>query len=151
MQPKSQPTSATTQSASPAATTLGELRASGHEFTTVKEEIRRNLLARLRTGEDPFPGIVGFGQTVLPHLERAIIAGHDVILLGERGQGKTRLIRTLTGLLDEWTPAVEGCEINDHPYAPVCARCRRLAAPATRAIQTAGTHGAAAKLGQLAD
>ena len=128
MQPKSQPTSATTQSASPAATTLGELRASGHEFTTVKEEIRRNLLARLRTGEDPFPGIVGFGQTVLPHLERAIIAGHDVILLGERGQGKTRLIRTLTGLLDEWTPAVEGCEINDHPYAPVCARCRRLAA-----------------------
>src|SRR3984885_7442290 len=120
--------SATTQSASPAATTLGELRASGHEFTTVKEEIRRNLLARLRTGEDPFPGIVGFGQTVLPHLERAIIAGHDVILLGERGQGKTRLIRTLTGLLDEWTPAVEGCEINDHPYAPVCARCRRLAA-----------------------
>ena len=128
MQPKSQPTSATTQSASPAATTLGELRASGHEFTTVKEEIRRNLLARLRTGEDPFPGIVGFGQPVLPHLERAIIAGHDVILLGERGQGKTRLIRTLTGLLDEWTPAVEGCEINDHPYAPVCARCRRLAA-----------------------
>ncbi len=128
MQPKSQPTSATTQSAFPAATTLGELRASGHEFTTVKEEIRRNLLARLRTGEDPFPGIVGFGQTVLPHLERAIIAGHDVILLGERGQGKTRLIRTLTGLLDEWTPAVEGCEINDHPYAPVCARCRRLAA-----------------------
>jgi magnesium chelatase subunit I len=94
----------------------------------VKEEIRRNLLARLRSGEDPFPGIVGFGQTVLPHLERAIIAGHDVILLGERGQGKTRLIRTLTGLLDEWTPAVEGCEINDHPYAPVCARCRRLAA-----------------------
>ena len=82
----------------------------------------------MRTGEDPFPGIVGFGQTVLPHLERAIIAGHDVILLGERGQGKTRLIRTLTGLLDEWTPAVEGCEINDHPYAPVCARCRRLAA-----------------------
>jgi magnesium chelatase subunit I len=128
VQRKSQPTSASTQSAAPAATTLGELRASGHEFTTVKEEIRRNLLARLRTGEDPFPGIVGFGQTVLPHLERAIIAGHDVILLGERGQGKTRLIRTLTGLLDEWTPVVEGCEINDHPYAPVCARCRRLAA-----------------------
>jgi magnesium chelatase subunit I len=128
VQQKNQPTSATAQSASPAPTTLGELRASDHEFTTVKEEIRRNLLARLRAGEDPFPGIVGFGQTVLPHLERAIIAGHDVILLGERGQGKTRLIRTLTGLLDEWTPTVEGCEINDHPYAPVCARCRRLAA-----------------------
>ncbi len=82
----------------------------------------------MRTGTDAFPGIIGFGQTVLPHLERAIIAGHDVILLGERGQGKTRLIRTLTGLLDEWTPTVAGCEINDHPYAPVCARCQRLAA-----------------------
>ncbi len=82
----------------------------------------------MRAGEDAFPGIIGFGQTVLPHLERAIIAGHDVILLGERGQGKTRLIRTLTGLLDDWTPVVAGCEINDHPYAPVCARCRRLAA-----------------------
>ncbi len=94
----------------------------------MKEEIRHNLLARLRAGDDAFPGIIGFGQTVLPHLERAIIAGHDVILLGERGQGKTRLIRTLTVLLDEWSPAVAGCEINDHPYAPVCARCRRLAA-----------------------
>jgi magnesium chelatase subunit I len=104
------------------------LRASGHQFATVKAEIRRNLLARLRTGEDPFPGIIGFGQTVLPHIERAIIAGHDMILLGERGQGKTRLIRTLGGLLDEWTPTIAGCEINDHPYAPVCARCRRLAA-----------------------
>ncbi len=112
----------------PAATTLGQLRTSGHEYRGVKEEVRQNLLAMLRAGQDPFPGIVGFGQTVLPHLERALIAGHDIILLGERGQGKTRLIRTLAGLLDEWTPAVEGCEINDHPYRPACARCRRLAA-----------------------
>ena len=89
--------------------------------------MRQSLLARLRAGEDPFPGILGFGETVLPHLERALIAGHDVILLGERGQGKTRLIRTLTGLLDEWSPVITGCEINDHPYAPVCTRCRRLA------------------------
>src|ERR1041385_7008550 len=110
----------------PAPATLGELRASGHEYRGVKEEIRHNLLAMLRAGQDPFPGIVGFGQTVLPHLERSLIAGHDVILLGERGQGKTRLIRTLTGLLDEWTPVIEGCEINDHPFEPVCARCRRL-------------------------
>jgi magnesium chelatase subunit I len=124
----SQPKPAAARSAPPAASTLGELRASGHQFAGVKEEIRRNLLARLRSGDDAFPGIIGFGQTVLPHLERAIIAGHDVILLGERGQGKTRLIRTLTGLLDEWTPTVAGCEINDHPYAPVCARCRRLGA-----------------------
>jgi magnesium chelatase subunit I len=92
----------------------------------VKTEIRDNLLARLRTGEPRFPGIVGFDETVLPHLERALIAGHDLVLLGERGQGKSRLIRTLGGLLDEWTPIVAGCEINDHPYAPVCVRCRRL-------------------------
>jgi magnesium chelatase subunit I len=111
----------------PAAATLAELRADGHVYRTVKEEIRQNLLAKMRAGQDRFPGIIGFGQTVLPHVERALIAGHDVILLGERGQGKTRLIRTLAGLLDEWTPAVEGCEINDHPYVPVCARCQRLA------------------------
>jgi magnesium chelatase subunit I len=112
----------------PDISTLGDLRASGHQLRTVKQELRHNLLDKMRAGQDAFPGIIGFGQTVLPHLERAIIAGHDVILLGERGQGKTRLIRTLTGLLDEWTPAVAGCEINDHPYAPVCARCQRLAA-----------------------
>jgi magnesium chelatase subunit I len=108
--------------------TLGTLKASGHLYRTVKQEIRENLLARMRAGQDRFPGIVGFDQTVLPHVERALLAGHDVILLGERGQGKTRLIRTVSGLLDEWTPVVAGCEINDHPYAPVCARCRRLAA-----------------------
>ncbi len=124
----SQAQSEASPAARPAATTLGELRASGHTYQTVKDEIRRNLLARMRAGEDRFPGIIGFGQTVLPHLERALLAGHDTILLGERGQGKTRLIRTLPGLLDEWTPAVAGCEINDHPFAPACARCRRLAA-----------------------
>ena len=96
-------------------------------YRSVKEEIRQNLLTRMRAGQDRFPGIIGFGSTVLPHLERSLLAGHDVILLGERGQGKTRLIRTLAGLLDEWAPAVAGCEINDHPYVPVCARCRRLA------------------------
>jgi magnesium chelatase subunit I len=112
----------------PVAATLGELRASGHVYRTVKQEIRENLLARMRTGQDRFPGIVGFDQTVLPHVERALVAGHDIILLGERGQGKTRLIRTMAGLLDEWSPVVTGCEINDHPYAPVCSRCQRLAA-----------------------
>src|SRR5690348_5256848 len=82
----------------------------------------------MRSGSPRFPGIVGFGETVLPQLERALLAGHDLVLLGERGQGKTRLIRTLVTLLDEWTPVVAGCEINDHPYAPVCTRCRRLTA-----------------------
>ncbi|NKZ06385.1 sigma 54-interacting transcriptional regulator [Actinomadura latina] len=112
----------------PSGTTVGELRAGGHVQLSVKAEIRRNLLDRLRSGEPRFPGILGFDDTVLPHLERALLAGHDLVLLGERGQGKTRLIRTLGGLLDEWTPVVAGCEINDHPYAPVCVRCRRLAA-----------------------
>jgi magnesium chelatase subunit I len=82
----------------------------------------------MRKGGDRFPGIIGFDETVLPQVERAILAGHDIVLLGERGQGKTRLIRTLVQLLDEWTPVVEGCEINDHPYSPVCTRCRRMAA-----------------------
>src|SRR3954466_652399 len=113
---------------SPAATTLAELRASGHQHRSVKAELRDNLLARMRSGADRFPGIVGFDDTVLPQVERAILAGHDMVLLGERGQGKTRLIRTIAALLDEWTPIVQGCEINDHPYAPVCTRCRRLAA-----------------------
>jgi magnesium chelatase subunit I len=112
----------------PAPTTLGELRASGHEHVPVKDEVRANLLARLRAGEPAFPGILGFDDTVLPQVERALLAGHDLVLLGERGQGKTRLIRTLVGLLDEWTPVVAGCEVNDHPYAPVCVRCTRLVA-----------------------
>ena len=112
----------------PTIATLRELRASGHTYESVKEEIRRNLLARMRAGEQRFSGIIGFDNTVVPHMERALLAGHDTMLLGERGQGKTRLIRTLPELLDEWTPAVAGCEINDHPYHPVCARCRRLAA-----------------------
>ncbi|MFG1684973.1 sigma 54-interacting transcriptional regulator [Nonomuraea sp. NPDC049269] len=106
---------------------LRELRESGHVHRTVKAEVRENLLAKLRAGEPRFPGIVGFDDSVLPHLERALLAGHDLVLLGERGQGKTRLIRTVTGLLDEWTPVVDGCEINDHPYAPACTRCLALA------------------------
>jgi magnesium chelatase subunit I len=109
-------------------TTAGDLRARGATYETVKHEIRRNLLDRLRDGGDRFPGIVGFDDTVLPQLERALLAGHDMVLLGERGQGKTRLIRTLVGLLDEWTPVVDGCEINDHPLAPSCNACRRRAA-----------------------
>ncbi|WP_030910962.1 sigma 54-interacting transcriptional regulator [Streptosporangium amethystogenes] len=120
--------------------TLRELRASGHIHRTVKAEIRENLLARLRAGESRFPGIVGFDDTVLPYLERALLAGHDLVLLGERGQGKTRLIRTVTGLLDEWTPVVEGCEINDHPYQPSCVRCRRLADEAGEELPISWKH-----------
>ena len=121
------PTAPPSASSPPGARTLGQLRASGHVHTSVKAEVRDNLLARLASGEPRFPGIVGFDETVLPEVERALLAGHDMVLLGERGQGKTRLIRTITTLLDPWTPVVQGCEINDHPYAPVCGRCLRLA------------------------
>src|SRR5919112_3163236 len=108
-------------------TTLGALRDTGYRSRSVKTEIRENLLSRLRSGQTAFPGIVGFDDTVLPQLESALLAGHDLVLLGERGQGKTRLMRTISDLLDEWTPVVAGCEINDDPEAPVCARCRKLA------------------------
>ncbi len=112
----------------PSIATLAELRASGHVHRSVKTEIRQNLIARLAAGEPSLPGIVGFDDTVVPEVERALLAGHDLVLLGERGQGKTRLIRTLIGLLDEWTPVVAGSEINDHPYAPISATAVRIVA-----------------------
>jgi len=94
----------------------------------VKQELRANLLQRLGRGEELFDSIVGYGTSVLPGLERGILAGHDLILLGERGQAKTRLIRHLVELLDDEIPVIEGCEVNDHPYHPICARCRALVA-----------------------
>jgi magnesium chelatase subunit I len=109
-------------------TTLRDLRASGYVDRTVKEELRASLLARLAGGEPLFPSIVGFDERVLPALERGILAGHDLILLGERGQAKTRLIRHLVDLLDEAAPVIDGCEVNDHPLRPICARCRALVA-----------------------
>jgi magnesium chelatase subunit I len=99
--------------------TLGELRASGWTSVPVKEEIRRNAVARIASGEQLIPSVLGYGDTVLPQLENALLAGHDVIFLGERGQAKTRIIRSLVALLDEWAPIVAGSEINDDPYAPV--------------------------------
>src|SRR6476620_4351697 len=112
----------------PTAATLGELRASGHRHRPVKVEIRENLLELLRSGKPRFEGIVGFDETVLPALERALLAGHDVVLLGERGQGKTRLIRSLVALLDEWTPVIEGAELGEHPYDPITPASQRRAA-----------------------
>jgi len=112
----------------PEPATIAQLRASGHRSRTVKAEIRENLVRALRSGENPFPGIVGFDETVLPDVQRALLAGHDFVLLGERGQGKTRLMRTVVGLLDEWSPVIAGCEIHDDPLAPICARCRSLVA-----------------------
>ncbi|MFC4783409.1 magnesium chelatase [Nocardioides sp. MAHUQ-72] len=109
----------------PTITTVGELKASGHQLKTLRQEIRDNLLAALREGRDPWPGLHGFEDTVIPQLERALIAGHDVVLLGERGQGKTRLLRTMVGLLDEWTPVIDGSELGEHPYEPVTVTSRR--------------------------
>ncbi|GAB2656871.1 ATP-binding protein [Prescottella soli] len=120
--------------------TLGELRASGHVQRSVKDEMRENLLAALRDGIDPWPGIVGFEETVLPQLERALIAGHDVVLLGERGQGKTRLLRTLYLLLDEWTPVIAGSELGEHPYEPITPISLRRAAELGDTLPVAWEH-----------
>ncbi|WP_431917200.1 magnesium chelatase [Micromonospora wenchangensis] len=110
--------------------TLGALRAAGHRYQTVKQELRHNLLARMRSGEDRFPGIVGYDDSVLPEVERALLAGHDMVLLGERGQGKTRLIRSLVALLDEWTPVLPGSVLNEHPLHPLTPASRALVAEA---------------------
>ncbi len=101
--------------------TGGPLRSSGPESRSVKAELRENLLAAMASGKPRFPGIVGFDATVLPEVERAILAGHDIVLLGERGQGKTRLIRSLVELLDEWTPIISEAELGEHPYQPISA------------------------------
>ena len=105
--------------------TLGALKASGWVSVPVKTEIRRNAIARIAAGEPLFPTVLGYENTVLPQLETALLAGHDVIFLGERGQAKTRMIRSLTGLLDEWMPIVAGSEINDDPYHPVSRHARQ--------------------------
>ncbi len=107
--------------------TAGELRESGWRYRTVKEELATNLIAKLSAGETIFPGIIGYDDSVIPDLENAILSGHDLIILGERGQAKSRLIRNLVGLLDEYIPIVEGCDINDNPYNPVCRTCRMRA------------------------
>ena len=106
--------------------TLGQLRESGWVSRPVKEEIRANAVRRIVAGEPLFDGVLGFEQTVMPQLENALLAGHDIIFLGERGQAKTRIIRSLTGLLDEWMPIVTGSEINDDPYNPVSRHARDL-------------------------
>ena len=110
----------------PTISTLGELRASGWVSRSVKSEIRANAVARVAAGEPLFEGVLGYEDTVMPQLENALLAGHDVILLGERGQAKTRMIRSLTGLLDEFLPIVAGSEINDDPYQPVSRYARNL-------------------------
>lgn len=110
----------------PAISTLKELRESGYEPRSVREEMRANLIASLRGGERLFSGIHGYEETVIPLVENAVLAGHDIILLGERGQAKTRLARSLVQLLDPWVPIIEGSETNDDPMRPISAYGRRM-------------------------
>ena len=126
--PRAGPTGRATLARMTAIHTLGELRTSGHRVRSVKDEMRSNLLAKIANGEPTFPGIHGYERTVIPAIHNAILSRHDIILLGLRGQAKTRLLRSLTALLDERVPVIEGCEINDSPFEPTCKRCRRLAA-----------------------
>ncbi|HWO56629.1 MAG TPA: AAA family ATPase [bacterium] len=109
-------------------TTLGAFRKAGFVYETVKDELRRNLIARIRSGQPLFPGIVGYDQTVIPAIENAILSRHNFILLGLRGQAKTRIVRALTGLLDEVMPAIKGSPLNCHPLRPGCAYSLRMVA-----------------------
>jgi len=109
--------------------TLGELRAAGYRVLPVREEMRKNLLARLGRAERILPGIIGFDDTVIPEIENAVLAGHHMVFLGERGQAKSRVIRGLTSLLDPLVAVIAACPISDNPFAPICRECkRRLAA-----------------------
>jgi magnesium chelatase subunit I len=105
--------------------TLGELKKSGQPVLTVREEMRKNLVHCLQTSQRILPGIIGYDETVIPDIENAILSGHHMVFLGERGQAKSRIIRGLVSLLDERIPIVQGCEINDNPFEPICRACRR--------------------------
>src|SRR5438093_12396198 len=108
--------------------TLGELRQSGYRSRHVKQEIRDNLVRKLQGGEALFPGIIGYDETVIPQLVNAVLSRHNFILLGLRGQAKSRILRGMVELLDEQIPIVPGCEIHDDPLAPLCASCRERVA-----------------------
>jgi magnesium chelatase subunit I len=112
------------------ARTVGELKATGYVVRSVRDEMRRNLVARLADGAPILPGLVGYEDTVVPEIENAVLAGHHIVFLGERGQGKSRIMRGLLALLDEVVPAIAGCEINDAPFDPLCKRCRAKVAEA---------------------
>ncbi|MBI2887130.1 MAG: magnesium chelatase [Chloroflexi bacterium] len=120
--------------------TIGELRASGYKVLSVKEELRKNLISKIRTGAPIFEGIIGYEESVIPQTENAILSGQDMILLGERGQAKSRMARALVSLLDDEIPLVAGCEINDNPYAPICMACRMAVAEQGEQVEIAWLH-----------
>ena len=108
--------------------TLGELRASGYQSRSVKDEMRDNLIKKIRAGEELFPGVIGYEETVIPQIENAILSGQDMVLLGERGQAKTRIARSLVNLLDDAIPVIAGSEINDDPFNPISAYGKQIVA-----------------------
>src|SRR5262245_26035530 len=108
--------------------TIGELRRSEYQALPIKEEMRKNLIQKLRDNKPLFPGIIGYDDTVIPQVENAILSGQDIIFLGERGQAKTRMARSLVNLLDEEIPIIKGSEVNDDPYDPISAEGRKLVA-----------------------
>jgi len=118
-------------------TTIGALRATGYASRTVKQELRANLMTALAERRTLFTGIVGYDQTVVPQIENALLSGQDIVFLGERGQAKTRIARSLTALLDPAMPAIAGCEINDDPLTPICAACRARVAAEGDAVELA--------------
>ena len=107
-------------------TTLGELKASGYQSRTVREEMRHNLMLKLANQEDVFPGIIGYQDSVIPQIQNAILSGQDIILLGERGQAKSRIIRSLTNLLDDEIPILDGVEIPENPLTPMSSKAKSL-------------------------
>ena len=110
----------------PGPSTVGQVKATGYKPSSVKDELRRNLIAKLRKGEELFPGIVGYRESVIPQVVNAILSKHDMLFLGLRGQAKTRMLRLLPGLLDEWMPTLAGVEINDDPINPSTKAGRRI-------------------------
>src|SRR6185436_4118052 len=112
----------------PAARTVGQLRASGYRPLSVKDELRKNIIAKLRAGEELFPGILGYRETVIPQIINAILSKHDMLFLGLRGQAKTRILRMLPDLLDEYMPVLAGPEISDDPLAPTTTAGKRIIA-----------------------
>jgi len=121
-------TPASSSSTHPAAATVGQLRATGYRPSTVKDELRRNVIAKLRCGEELFPGIIGYRDSVIPQIVNGILSRHDLLFLGLRGQAKTRILRMLPDLLDEWIPVLAEPEINDDPIAPLTKAGRRIVA-----------------------
>src|SRR5690606_19894751 len=106
--------------------TIGELKESGFHTRSIRDELRANLVRMLRGGDQLFPNLHGYENTVIPQVQNAILAGHDMLLLGERGQAKARLARNLTVLLDEWIPYISGTETKDNPFQPVSTMGRTL-------------------------